>query len=155
MEELLQVDTLGRWKVTCTQPKTDSLKYGVIFPISLDTDVQQLLDLIQIKNHSVFGNEAKAITIERLKKKTNTGWEDSTCIKIGFKATELPTAITICHSYYKVKPYVYNSLQCYNCNRIGHTAGSCKSQPRCMLCSGNHSREDCPVRDGNSYLYMC
>jgi hypothetical protein len=37
-----------------------------------------------------------------------------------------------------------NTLPCFNCNRYGHKQASCRVPPKCALCSGKHSRHDCP-----------
>jgi hypothetical protein len=36
-----------------------------------------------------------------------------------------------------------DNLPCFNCNRYGHKQASCKSPPRCALCSRQHSRHSC------------
>lgn len=45
-----------------------------------------------------------------------------------------------------VQPYKKKErlLQCYKCQRFGHTQGGCQSDSyRCGSCAGNHSRKDC------------
>ena len=32
-------------------------------------------------------------------------------------------------------------MQCYSCQRIGHTAYGCRSKIRCMVCSNEHVKE--------------
>ena len=45
---------------------------------------------------------------------------------------------------YRVRLFVPPPMQCFCCQRIGHTVGGCKaSKPRCLFCGGPHS-----VRDG-------
>jgi hypothetical protein len=36
-----------------------------------------------------------------------------------------------------------DNLPCFNCNTYGHKQASCKSLPRCVLCSRQHSRHNC------------
>ena len=151
IKELVNLTNLGKWKVRCSQPKSDIVKYGVIYPIAIETNVDSLINFIQVRLSDSPGNDVKVCSADRLKKRTENGWIDSTCIKIGFEGTSLPAAVSICHSYYRVKPFVYNSMQCYNCNRFGHTAGSCKAKARCLICGGNHSRHDCPEIGKNNY----
>ena len=85
--------------------------------------------------------------IQRLKKKTDQGWTDSTTLKITFSSHELPQDIYIGRSYYKVRPYVAKPVQCYHCQRLGHTSSSCKGRMRCMVCGENHNRNECPNRE--------
>jgi hypothetical protein len=37
-----------------------------------------------------------------------------------------------------------DNLPCFNCNKYGHKQAACKAAPRCALCSGQHSRHNCP-----------
>jgi hypothetical protein len=37
-----------------------------------------------------------------------------------------------------------DDLPCFNCNRYGHKQASCKTATKCALCSGGHSRHNCP-----------
>lgn len=36
-------------------------------------------------------------------------------------------------------------LRCYNCQRIGHTASGCDARKRCLICSGEHSKDLCNI----------
>ena len=38
---------------------------------------------------------------------------------------------------------MFNPLQCYKCQRIGHIASSCKAKQCCLRCGEGHSRDDC------------
>ena len=38
-------------------------------------------------------------------------------------------------------------LQCYNCQCFGHSAKSCRSKQKCLICGGNHSHKGCPSRE--------
>ena len=44
-----------------------------------------------------------------------------------------------------MRPYVSEPIQCFNCLRMGHKSGSCVAKKRCLLCSGNHNKNDCTV----------
>ena len=55
----------------------------------------------------------------------------------------MPREIILGHSYYKVRPYVGMPLQCYRCQRIGHTARGCRAKIRCMVGSEEHVKEVC------------
>ena len=68
--------------------------------------------------------------------------------QITMKCSQLPRALTIFkHSYYKIRPYVSPPLQCYNCQMLGHVSTDCKRRTRCLICSGNHSKDQCPKNE--------
>ena len=89
--------------------------------------------------------------IDRLKRREkptpgNPGtneWLDSPSLKITFQGPMLPQSIKIAHTFYRVRPYVSEPTQCYNCQRMGHTSFSCTSKTRCLLCAGNHRKDQC------------
>lgn len=144
IKELIEVTKLGEWEVQCFQPKNDMGKSGVFGPLSLEASLADLKEHIQIKSLNNEGEIPEIISLDRLKRKTDEGWVDSACIKITFNCKVLPEAISIFHSFYKLRPYVAEPLQCYKCQRYGHTSTSCKAMERCLLCSGNHSKSNCP-----------
>jgi hypothetical protein len=37
-----------------------------------------------------------------------------------------------------------DNFPCFNCNKYGHKQASCTAAPKCALCSGKHSRLNCP-----------
>ena len=66
----------------------------------------------------------------------------SPTLKLAFNDDCLPVSISIGIFSFRVRPHVFNPIQCYNCQRIGHTASSCKAKQRCLHCGGGHSRDD-------------
>lgn len=48
------------------------------------------------------------------------------------------------------------STQCFKCQGFGHTKASCKSTPRCAICTGHHLTEECdnPIK-GEIYCANC
>ena len=50
---------------------------------------------------------------------------------------------------YKVEEFraPISVLQCYNCQCFGHSAKSCRSKQKCLICGGNHSHKGCPSRE--------
>ena len=98
--------------------------------------------------------------VERLNKKVtdrdgNKKWIPSDSVKIAFSGVDLPFAVTIYHSYYKVKPFVAAPLQCYNCQRIGHTSKTCKSAARCLHCGGAHQKDACTKQQSDFCCVNC
>ena len=50
---------------------------------------------------------------------------------------------------YKVEEFraPISVLRCYNCQCFGHSAKSCRSKQKCLICGGNHSHKGCPGRE--------
>ena len=42
-----------------------------------------------------------------------------------------------------MRPYVYNPTQCFKCQRLWHTAASCKGKERCLKCAEAHNITSC------------
>ena len=138
INKLLNLKVLGKWGVKVYTPKREQYKYGVVSPI--DTD----LDMIELKEQIMNMNNIKIDNIERLNTKRNNTKIPSPTIKIAF-IENMPTTLNIGYSVFKVRPYVFAPIQCYNCQRLGHTANYCKAKKRCLKCSGNHTYKDCKI----------
>ena len=138
-EDLVKIDQLGKWRVKCYIPSSDRFKVGVISPVSCDVELGMIKENLkrQYNVHDVC----------RLNKKKDTGeWIPSLSSKITFAEEQLPSDIKIGYSFYKVRPYVSEPLQCYRCQRLGHTATGCRAKVRCLLCGGEHPKEQCSFR---------
>ena len=135
--KLPAIDRLGIYSVRCYQPNSDVLVYGVIGPLAID------MDLTDLKENMCCASGSRIINIERMKRKFLGKLEDSLSIKVTFEGKVLPSSIKIYGMFFKVRQFVPSPIQCYNCQRYGHTAGSCKTKKRCLLCSGDHNKEEC------------
>ena len=148
ISDILKIDKIGNWEVDSRLPNQDISRSGVISPVSEEVKPEDLIEVIKPWNTSFNlgaseASQTKVIGAERLQKKVGNEWIDSTSLKITFQGNSLPEGIFIFQSSYRVRPYVRPPLQCYNCQRPGHTAGSCPSKQRCLLCAGEHNRKDC------------
>ena len=49
---------------------------------------------------------------------------------------------------YKVEEFraPISVMQCYNCQCFGHSAKTCRSKQKCLICGKNHSHKGCPSR---------
>ena len=128
------------YTVRCYQPGSDISVGGVIGPLATDVELEDVME------NMTCDTNMKIISIERLKRKVLGKLEDSLSLKILFEGRELPSSIKIFGMFFRVRPYVPSPVQCYNCQRYGHTAGSCKTSIRCLLCSGNHKKEQCTAK---------
>ena len=138
IEELLKVKVLGKWPVECYKPNKSIMKYGVIFPIDVSASLEELKDLISLP-----GNAGEIQSLGRLKKRVGNQVVDSSSVKVGISGEFLPGHLTIGCSYYKLRPFVEEPIQCYRCQRLGHTSHGCTSKERCLLCGLNHNKTNC------------
>jgi hypothetical protein len=135
---LLAVKQIGEWAVKCYRPIREVSRIGVIAPIDISEDITLIQDQIQTER------DIKVVKVERLMKNTKEGKIPSTAVKITFEGRDIPKHLKINHFFYSVRPFVQNPVQCYRCQRLGHTAGACKaSRPRCLVCAKDHLVGDC------------
>ena len=141
--ELVKVTMMGDKKVKCSQPLMEGFKLGVISGISPAVELEKIKKCMKIKD-----GYGEIDDVQRMKKKDEEGnWLDSATLKIKFKAVELPKRVTVGYSCYSVRPFVGPPMQCYKCQRLWHTAASCKAQVRCMLCGLNHNKDACKAKE--------
>ena len=137
---LTKIEKLGKFPVKCYIPNMEKYTYGVISPISLDIDLEELRQ--QLMNE----NDLNVIRIDRLKRRDrNTNmWTDSQSLKLVYNSPSIATEVFIYKMKFNVRPYLPDPMQCYRCQRLGHTSKSCTARiQRCMLCGGTHSKDDC------------
>ena len=126
LDKLLSVNQIGEWHVECYIPMRDKFKYGVIYPVDIDTDLGKLKHDINIENG------VQVAKIERLNARKNGEILPSTTLKLAFNDNCLSVSICIGIFSYRVRPFVFNPLKCYKCQRIRHTACSCKAKQCCL-----------------------
>ena len=137
LQTLTKIKSLTNLAVKCFVPNSDLYSYFTISPIALDTNVNELQKEISQNN------DLDIVKLERLKKRDNRSWIDSLTMKVTILGNKIPD-ILISYMRYKTNPYIPDPMQCYKCQRMGHTSKSCTAkQPRCMLCGGSHSKENC------------
>lgn len=150
LEKLRQVQKLGTWDVVCKQPGTDSSYCGVIHPLSESVPVEELRQLI----NSDPGNRIVE-KIERLYKRSENKWIPSASLKLTFSGTGEVDRVVIGNSYYRVRPFVPEPVRCFKCQRLYHTSEGCSSKERCLLCGGNHYKDQCTVSEEQHKCCNC
>lgn len=135
--ELLTITKFGKWQVNCYRPKVDIFVIGVIKNIHQTVDIEELQQYLKVPNN------IPIVKITRLDSFQNRERKPSTSIKVEFKGEHLPERIYLGHLSYRVFAYVFPPLRCFRCQRMGHLASGCDAKIKCLVCSGNHYKEDC------------
>lgn len=139
IKKLLTVTKLGKFSVIAYQPRQDTkgvYSTGVIGPIGLDVEIDALRHMLKA--------ESEVIDVERLSKFSGGRKEESAVIKIDFRGKELPERVFFGSISYRTREYNPPTLRCYRCQRLGHLASGCTQKERCLICAGNHNKDNCP-----------
>jgi len=136
ISNLLKVTKLGRWTIKCHRPNADISCFGVVGPIHPDLEISEIFQNIHAK-------EKKIIGISRLEQFQRGTRKPSSSIKVQFEGKTLPDKVYLDMVSFPVRLYVPPPLRCFKCQRLGHTASGCSSAQRCLLCAGNHNKDQC------------
>ena len=135
--ELLKLTVVGPWTVQCSLPNSEKYSYGVINSIDVDADLAAMSGRVHV------AGGAKFVRLERLSRSVEGRRVPSTSLRIVFEGADLPRSVKIGYISYPVRKYEFPPLQCYKCQRFGHSAEGCNSKVRCLVCSGPHKVSDC------------
>jgi hypothetical protein len=138
---LLQMTQLGPWSVKCSQPNQGKYCYGVISPVDIEADIMYHINAME-RRVKVNG-PSKFVKMERLNRNFEGKRVPATSIWVVFEGRELPNKMKIGYIAYSVRPYSFPPLQCYCCQRYGHSADGCTSKRRCLVCAGEHHYKEC------------
>jgi len=141
LTKLLAVNSIGSRGVRCRLPQMQSLTHGVIGPVGVETDIEEIL--LELKKRHASLQSARRI----MKDKNQT---PSQCLQLTFSGKELPDYVSIVYQRFPVRLFVDRPWQCYNCQGFWHKAAHCRSRTRCVICSGAHSSKDCPNKNTTS-----
>ncbi|KAF2368267.1 hypothetical protein FHG87_000976 [Trinorchestia longiramus] len=130
--ELLNITEIGPWKVKCRLPASQSTSVEIIEPFGEDTSNEDLTEAL--KEAGFKGAVAERIFKGKQKIKTT--------FKVIFNSNSLSPYVKIGYQQYRVNTYIGKPWQCYKCQRFGHSAGFCRSAPRCVVCSGPHTSNE-------------
>ena len=110
----------------------------MISSISVNVNIDQVKTQIKSSEDGITIHD-----VDRLRRKNEEGeWVKSASLKITFLGDRLPAGVKIGYSFYRVRPFGL-AMQCFRCQRPGHTALGCNAPIRCMVCGGGHSKEAC------------
>jgi hypothetical protein len=143
MQKLLAIEVLGKYKIKCYKPSIESniYKSGVIGPIDLDVNLDEM--------KAMTDSTPKVLNMMRLPKFSNGKKEESLMIKVDFEGKVLPQKLCLGFLSYPVKMYNPPPIRCYNCQRMGHMANGCTAKTKCLVCGGDHRKEQCEATSPN------
>ncbi|KAF2354910.1 Zinc finger CCHC-type [Trinorchestia longiramus] len=139
--ELLKITEIGPWKVKCRLPASQSTSVGFIGPFGEGTSNEDLTEALKEAGF----NGAVAERIFKGKEKIKTSM-----FKVIFYSNSLPPYVRIGHQQYRRNTYIGKPWQCYKCQRFGHIAVFCRSAPRCVVCRGHHTSNECNNTTGQN-----
>ena len=132
-----EVTRLGPWEVSCFQPAASrhrGCSFGTISPVDSTSDVKKLLASIK----TIGGESAEVVDVLRLYRVDRSSGSPvrvpSETLQVVFRGP-LPSKVAIALTCFTVRQYVFPVPRCYNCQRFGHFALSCKSKQICSKCS--------------------
>ena len=65
-------------------------------------------------------------------------------VKVVLAGKQHPARFTRGYGSYRMRPFVKSPLQCFNCQRFGHTARTCwRDSQTCRYCAGSHPSSQC------------
>ena len=135
---VLDMKTFAGIEVSIYIPKSDIEIMGVIGPIDVSVDTEELFDLLKCDMNT------KITKVTRLNKFVNGSKTPSAAIRLTFEGNSLPTSVSIGYMKYNVRPYNAGPLRCYNCQLFGDAAGGCTRTKRCVHCGVSHTPDSCP-----------
>jgi len=138
---LLSVTSIGNRAVRCRQPQMQSLTYGVIGPVGMETMADEIFEELK-KHHS------NVLSVRRIMKDKNQ--VPTQCMQLTFSGKLLPEHVCIGYQRFPVRLFIDRAWQCYNCLDFGHNAVHCTGKTKCVICSGAHRSQDCPNRNTGS-----
>ena len=142
INKALAVTKIGEHAVTCYIPNRDKYKCGVFGPISPEANLEEMIKDMKDKN------KIEIVKLERLNKRINNNMELSQSVKIILEEIHYLVRSNLGSYFtYPIRPYVYTPTQCFRCQRLWHTAASCKGRERCFKCSGSHKTNNCTPQE--------
>lgn len=130
---LLNCKQIAELGLRCQMTFELSMSYGMIKQIDLETELEELQNILQC--------DSEIISLIRLKRLNEEGkWVDSETIRICFKGPTLPPYVYGYGCRFKVEPYTFPVSQCSGCWKYGHIRKYCPGKKvLCPKCGQNHT----------------
>ena len=74
--------------------------------------------------------------------------ETTNMVKVVLVGKQHPARFTRGYGSFRMRPFVSRPLQCYNCQKFGHQARTCRSEVQtCKFCAGRHASTQCQDKE--------
>ena len=139
--QVLRIHHFGNKSVTCRLSKDSNIHQGVIGPISCP--LEKTVAENKVKTYMTMmknaGNPVKSM--QWIITKDDTGRQRTTDNMLIEFEKIAPEQVLIGTIPYRVRPYIREPTQCYNCQHFGHVSKFCHSQCRCVFCGERGHRK--------------
>lgn len=126
-EKLLALKTLHNIPIKVETHKTLNTCRGVITSY----------DLLYVSEEEITKEMASqgVTSCRRLSKRQDGEFKNTTSVVLTFALEKPPEKVYVGYEACSVRPYIPSPLRCFQCNRYGHTAQTCKSKSTCPKCA--------------------
>ena len=139
---ILSIEHLGNRRVSCRMSKDSTIQQGVIGPISCprekieaENKIKSYMTMMEKAGNPVKSMQWIIATEDNSQKRVTEN------MLIEFNDAIAPEQILIGTIPYRVKPYIKEPTQCFNCQHFGHVTKYCHSQCRCVFCGERGHRK--------------
>lgn len=146
-KKIKEIKTIDKNPVTTALHKTLNHCVGTVYSEAMSQSTEEeILEKLQ---------DQGVIKVERMKKKTQNGLENTNRYIITFNRTKLQSLIKLAEWHREiVEMYIPTPMRCGQCQRLGHAKKWCRrTSTACSRCSGEgHLQKYCP---NEAYCINC
>ena len=146
-QSLLKMKKIGEINIIAREPKNENLNYGVIGPLPCPENEEEREIKLQKYKELLAETGTPVDNISWISKRENNGesWNIriTNFLRLHFIHNP-PKDVRIGYKFFKVNDYIEEVVQCWNCQRFGHTSKNCIYTQRCVFCGtvGHRKREN-------------
>ena len=155
LDTLMKIKKLDNVEVAPEEKR--QVSYGVIKQIALDYTKEELITDLRAETNIEIKELKRLKRYNRETKKL----EDSLSICVAFESNSLPQSIWLYGRRRNIERYNRPIIQCFKCQKYGHTQEKCRSPHAvCLRCANKHASKECPLKlekkeSGKHKKYVC